>query len=252
MQLSRPLGNFMNHVIDARNLTKIYDAGVRVTALRGVNLQVDSGSFVAIMGPSGSGKSTLLNILGALEPPTEGELLLEGVNIAGLSDDARTLLRRRRIGFVFQQFNLLPIYTAAENVALPLRLEGTSPAEADRRAVEMLGMVGLADRSSHLPSQISGGEQQRVAIARALVARPALILADEPTGNLDSANGDRVIAVLRELVDERGQTVVMVTHDSTVAARADRVVYVRDGAIIDDFDPRHGMTMAAEISEPPR
>jgi putative ABC transport system ATP-binding protein len=242
----------MNHVIDARRLTKVYDAEVAVTALRGVNLQVESGTFLGVMGPSGSGKSTLLNILGALETPTEGELFLEGINVAGLSDDARTLLRRRRIGFVFQQFNLLPIYTACENVALPLRLEGTSAAEAERRAAEMLDVVGLGDRRDHLPSQISGGEQQRVAIARALVTRPAIILADEPTGNLDSATGDRVITLLRDLVDDQGQTVVLVTHDSQVAQRADRIVYVRDGLIVDDFDPRHGMGIATEMSERPQ
>jgi putative ABC transport system ATP-binding protein len=242
----------MEHIIDARNLTKVYDAEVEVIALRGVNLQVERGSFLAIMGPSGSGKSTLLNILGALETPTEGQLLLEGVNIGVLSDDARTLLRRRRIGFVFQQFNLLPIFTAAENVALPLRLEGESVAEADRRATEMLAMVGLAERKHHLPSQMSGGEQQRVAIARALVANPAIVLADEPTGNLDSANGDRIIGLLRELVDDRGQTIVLVTHDAQVASRGDRVVHVRDGLIVEDFDPRHGMPVAAEASEPPQ
>ena len=242
----------MNHVIDARHLTKVYESEVQVAALRGVNLQVDSGSFLAIMGPSGSGKSTLLNILGALETPTEGELFLEGTNIGVLSDDHRTLLRRRRIGFIFQQFNLLPVFTALENVALPLRLEGVAASEAERRAAEMLALVGLDGRGHHLPSQISGGEQQRVAIARALVAKPAIVLADEPTGNLDSSNGDRVISLLRDLVDEQGQTVVLVTHDSSVAGRADRVVYVRDGLIVDDFDPRDGMPLAAEVSEPPR
>jgi putative ABC transport system ATP-binding protein len=239
----------MQHVIDARHLTKIYDAEVEVAALRGVHLAVEQATFVAIMGPSGSGKSTLLNILGALETPTEGELYLEGTNVGVLSDEKRTLLRRRRIGFIFQQFNLLPIYTALENVALPLRLEGCSSSKADHRAAEMLEMVGMAERSGHLPSQMSGGEQQRVAIARALVAHPAIILADEPTGNLDSANGERVINLLRDLVDEHGQTVVLVTHDSQVAARADRVVYVRDGQIVDDFDPRHGMGIHAEASQ---
>lgn len=240
----------MSYVIEAHNLTKVYDTGVEVHALRGVNLQLDRASFVAIMGPSGSGKSTLLTILGALETPTQGQVLLEGVDVGALSDDERTLLRRRRIGFVFQQFNLLPIYTAAENVALPLRLEGVSPVKADQRAIEMLKMVGLADRHDHLPSQLSGGEQQRVAIARALAAGPAIILADEPTGNLDSANGERVIAILRKLVDDQGQTVVMVTHDMNVASRADRVVHVRDGVIFDDFDPRLGMPSGVGAAEP--
>jgi putative ABC transport system ATP-binding protein len=242
----------MNHVIDARHLTKFYDSEVQVVALRGINLQVDQGSFLGIMGPSGSGKSTLLNILGALETPTEGELLLEGINIHDLSDDQRTLLRRRRIGFIFQQFNLLPIFTAIENVALPLRLEGIAAGEAEDRAKAMLKLVGLDGRGRHLPSQISGGEQQRVAIARALIASPAMVLADEPTGNLDSNNGDRVIALLRDLVDEHGQTVVLVTHDASVAGRADRVVYVRDGLIVDDFDPRDGIPLSVEASEPPR
>jgi putative ABC transport system ATP-binding protein len=228
----------MKYVIDAQHLTKIYDAGVQVPALRGVDLQVEPATFVAIMGPSGSGKSTLLNILGALDTPTEGRLLLEGTDVGSLADDQRTLLRRRRIGFIFQQFNLLPILTAGENVALPLRLEGLRPTDADARAAEVLELVGLAERRAHLPGQLSGGEQQRVAIARALVARPAIILADEPTGNLDSTNGDRVIAVLRQLVDEQRQTVLLVTHDWSIASRADRVVYVRDGLIFDDCDPR--------------
>ena len=239
----------MNYVIDAHDLTKIYDSGVQVVALRGVTLQVSGASFVAIMGPSGSGKSTLLNILGALEVPTAGTLLLEGTNVGTLADDARTLLRRRRIGFVFQQFNLLPIFSAAENVSLPLRLDGIPAAKADRRAADMLELVGLDDRRHHLPSQLSGGEQQRVAIARALVSGPAIILADEPTGNLDSSNGDRVINILRQLVDEQHQTVVLVTHDSTVASRADRVIYMRDGLIVDDFDPIRGMPATGATSE---
>ncbi len=236
-------------VIEARDLTKIYDAGVEVAALRGVALQVDRGSLVAIVGPSGSGKSTLLSLLGALEVPTAGRILLEGTDIGALTDDERSLLRRRRIGFVFQQFNLLPIFSAAENVALPLRLDGMRAAEANRRAVEMLALVGLAERRDHLPSQLSGGEQQRVAVARALVAGPAIVLADEPTGNLDSASGDRVITILRQLVDEHKQTVVLVTHDASVASRADRVIHVRDGLIVGDVDPRLGVGMSAAGSE---
>ncbi|MBI3837469.1 MAG: ABC transporter ATP-binding protein [Planctomycetia bacterium] len=236
-------------VIEAYDLTKIYDAGVEVAALRGVTLQVERASLVAVVGPSGSGKSTLLSLLGALEAPTEGRILLEGTDISALTDDERSLLRRRRIGFIFQQFNLLPIFTASENVALPLRLDGMGAAQADRRAVEMLALVGLAERRNHLPSQLSGGEQQRVAVARALVAEPAIVLADEPTGNLDSTSGDRVIAILRELVDEQRQTVVLVTHDSSVASRADRVIHVRDGLIVADADPRLGMDVAAGGSE---
>jgi putative ABC transport system ATP-binding protein len=224
------------HVIEAYDLVKVYEGEVPVHALRGITLNVARASFVAIMGPSGSGKSTLLHILGALEPPTSGRLLLEGTEIGSLSDDARTLLRRRRIGFIFQQFNLLPIFSTLENVALPLRLEGIGESEAHRRAAAAIAAVGLENRQHHLPSQLSGGEQQRVAIARALVANPALILADEPTGNLDSANGERLIAMLRELVDNHGQTLVLVTHDPSVASQADRVIHVRDGLIADDAD----------------
>jgi len=240
----------MTQLIEAEQLTKVYDADVQVPALRGVNLSVSASTFVAIMGPSGSGKSTLLNLLGALDVPTSGRLLLEGVDIGSLDDDQRTLLRRRRIGFIFQQFNLLPILTANENVALPLRLEGIAPAESTQRAGQMLELVGLGERGGHFPSQLSGGEQQRVAIARALVTRPAIILADEPTGSLDSVNGERVIAILRQLVDEQSQTVVLVTHDASVASRADRVIYVRDGAVSDDFDPRRGMPELLSSAEP--
>jgi len=235
----------MNDVIEAYDLTKVFDGEVAVHALRGVTLQVAAGSFVAIMGPSGSGKSTLLHILGALEPPTEGRLLLEGTEVESLSDDERTLLRRRRIGFVFQQFNLLPIFTNLEKVALPLRLEGVRAAEAQSRAMESLTLVGLAERKNHLPSQISGGEQQRVAVARALISRPAIILADEPTGNLDSANGERLISMFRNLVDEHGQTVVLVTHDHAVADRADRIVSMRDGRIETDSMARAGIAREA-------
>jgi putative ABC transport system ATP-binding protein len=238
------------HVIEAYDLAKVYDGEVPVHALRGVTLNVPRASFVAIMGPSGSGKSTLLHILGAMEPPTSGRLLLEGTEIGSLSDDARTLLRRRRIGFIFQQFNLLPIFSALENAALPLRLEGVGEAEAHRRAALALEAVGLENRRHHLPSQLSGGEQQRVAIARALIAKPALILADEPTGNLDSANGERLILMLRELVDSHGQTLVLVTHDPSVASQADRVIHVRDGLIADDAEQRPLAQSAAAARSP--
>ncbi len=228
----------MNPVIDARGIGKIYDGGTRVEALKNVDLRVEPGTFVSIMGPSGSGKSTLLNILGALEPATSGSLVIDGRAIETLDDDERTLFRRRRIGFVFQQFNLLPIYSAAENVALPLRLDGVSTAKAMVRATELLEQVQLSERRNSLPGVLSGGEQQRVAIARALVMQPSIILADEPTGSLDSVSGMRVLAILRKLVDEQRQTVVMVTHDASLAAHSDRVVAFRDGEIIDDFDPR--------------
>jgi putative ABC transport system ATP-binding protein len=240
------------YVIEAYELTKVYEGEVAVHALRGIDLRVPPATFVAIMGPSGSGKSTLLHILGALEPPTEGRLILEGTDIASLSDEQRTLLRRRRIGFIFQQFNLLPILTAVENVALPLRLDGVSPAEAQQRAAEALAMVGLEHRQNHLPSQISGGEQQRVAVARAVVTNPAIILADEPTGNLDSAAGERVIAMLRSLVDDQRQTLVLVTHDTAVASRADRVIHVRDGHIDEDTGRPEDEISATAGARPPR
>jgi putative ABC transport system ATP-binding protein len=224
------------NVIEVHDVTKTYEGLVPVNALRGVTLDIPQATFTAIMGPSGSGKSTLLHILGALEPPSSGRLLLEGTEIGGLTDDERTLLRRRRIGFIFQQFNLLPIFSTLENVAFPLRLEGVAESEAHRRARESLAMVGLENRDAHLPSQLSGGEQQRVAIARALVTQPAIILADEPTGNLDSKNSQRLIAMLRQLVDEHRQSVVLVTHDPGVAAEADRTIHVRDGLITDDVD----------------
>ncbi len=221
-------------VLEARGVKRSYGEGESlVEALRGVDLRVRRGDFVAIMGRSGSGKSTLLHLLGGVDLPTEGEILLEGNDLAHTTDDQRTLIRRRRIGFIFQSFNLLPILSAEENVALPLELDGVSHAEALRRAVEKLELVGMANRRTHLPAQMSGGEQQRVAIARALVIEPAILLADEPTGNLDSANGQRVVRILRKLVDEQRQTMVMVTHDPDVAAQADRVIHLGDGLVED-------------------
>jgi len=222
------------YVIETRGLKKVYGSGdseVCVHALRGVDLQVRKGEFVAIMGPSGSGKSTLLHILGGVEVPTSGTVLLEGVDLAKLDDDQRTLIRRERMGFIFQSFNLLPAFTAEENVALPLDLGGMSQAESRRRARKTLDLVDMGPRRHHIPSTLSGGEQQRAAIARALVMEPALLLADEPTGNLDTANGQQVTSLLRRLVDERGQTIVMVTHDPDVAEQADRIVRLRDGLV---------------------
>ena len=222
------------HVIEVRRLAKSYgDGPLWVHALRGIDLAVRRGEFVAIMGPSGSGKSTLLHLLGGIESPTAGHVLLEGVDLSTMDDDARTLVRRRRIGFVFQSFNLLPAFTAEENVAMPLLLDGVGEAELQRRAAEMLEVVGMAHRRGHVPGTLSGGEQQRVAIARALVIRPAILLADEPTGNLDTANGAQVTTLLRCLVDEHQQTAIMVTHDPAVAARADRIVRLADGQIED-------------------
>jgi putative ABC transport system ATP-binding protein len=222
-------------IVEVDGLYKVFASGAsRVEALRGVTLQVARGEFVAVMGPSGSGKSTLLHLIGGLDTPTAGSIRVNGEDLSRLDDDRLTLLRRRHIGFVFQAFNLLDVLTAQENVALPLLLEGTGEAEAGRRAVEALELVNLAPRKDHLPRQLSGGEQQRVAIARALVARPLLLLADEPTGNLDSASSDQVLGVLRTLVDEQGQTILIVTHDARQAAMANRLLRLRDGQVVEE------------------
>jgi putative ABC transport system ATP-binding protein len=225
-------------ILEAKELSKTYGVGeTRVEALRDVNLQISGREIVAIMGPSGSGKSTLLSLLGGVDTPSSGQVLLEGVDLSTLDDNHRTLIRRRRLGFIFQAFNLLPILTAVENVALPLELDGIPSSEAHRRALEALTQVDLAARRSHLPGMLSGGEQQRVAIARALVIQPALLLADEPTGNLDSTNGQRIMELLRNLVDEHQQTIVMVTHDMDIGRAANRVIRLRDGRVagIDDL-----------------
>ena len=219
-------------VLETRNVKKIFGEGeAAVEALRGVDIALREGEMLAIMGRSGSGKSTLLTLLGGVDTPSSGQVLLEGDDLAGMTDDQRTLVRRRKIGFIFQSFNLLPILTAQENVALPMELDGVPAKEARARALETLEMVGMGKRKDHVPSKLSGGEQQRVAIARALAIKPAILLADEPTGNLDSANGKRVTSLLRRLVDEHGQTIVMVTHDPSVAAQADRIVHLSDGQV---------------------
>jgi putative ABC transport system ATP-binding protein len=222
-------------LIQTQSLTKIYGSGATaVTALDHVNIQVNAGEFVAVMGPSGCGKSTLLHLLGGLDRATEGRVIIDGHALTDLSDAALTELRRRKIGFVFQFFNLIPVLNATENAALPLTLDGLSPAKAKARANEWLTKVGLGNRLHSRPDQLSGGQQQRVAIARALVAEPALVLADEPTGNLDTRASDEIAALLRQVSDEWGRAVVMVTHDPRLAAYADRIVFLKDGTIVDE------------------
>ncbi|HEU5143095.1 MAG TPA: ABC transporter ATP-binding protein [Solirubrobacterales bacterium] len=220
------------NILEARDLTRTFGSGATaVHALDRVDLSVAEGEMVAIMGPSGSGKSTLLHILGALDRPDGGSVAIDGRRYDDLSDRELTRLRGEVFGFVFQFFNLLPTLTAAENVLLPALVNGERPGRYAERIDELMARVGLADRVAHLPTELSGGEQQRVAIARALLRRPRLVLADEPTGNLDSNAGGTVMALLRSVVDE-GETVVMVTHDPGAAALADRVVFLRDGAIV--------------------
>jgi len=242
-------------VIEAQGLKKTYHTGeVDVEVLRGIDLEIARGEFVAIMGPSGSGKSTLLHLLGGIDVPTSGRVVLDGEDLSTLGDDGRTLLRRRRLGFIFQTFNLLPTLTAEENVALPLELDGVPSPDALERAAAVLEQVGMSLRRQHVPGKLSGGEQQRVAVARALAIKPLVLLADEPTGNLDSVNGRQVTALLRGLVDEFQQTIVMVTHDSAVAAYADRLVQLRDGLVVTDGQPppaglqHHGAHFKEEVT----
>lgn len=221
-------------VIDVADVTKVHRSGdVSVEALRGVSFVVDRGDFVAIMGPSGSGKTTLLGILGCLDRPTTGSYRLVGEEVSALSETRRARIRGDRIGFVFQAFNLIPRSTAFKNVELPLVYAGVRPREREERALEALAAVGLAGRARHLPSQLSGGEQQRVAIARALVVHPSVVLADEPTGNLDSASAAEVLAIL-EKVNAEGATIVMVTHSRRVAEHASRIISFADGMIVTD------------------
>ncbi|MEY2818881.1 MAG: outer rane-specific lipoprotein transporter subunit [Chloroflexota bacterium] len=221
--------------IQVEKLTKTYGSGATaVTALDRVNLTIREGEFVAIMGPSGCGKSTLLHLLGGLDKPSAGQVLIAGHNLGDLNDDNLTQLRRRKIGFVFQFFNLIPVLNAVENAALPITLDGAKPADAKARATTWLTKFGLADRLHNRPDQLSGGQQQRVAIARALVADPDLILADEPTGNLDTRSSDEIASLLRDVAKEYKRTVVMVTHDPRIAAYADRIIFLKDGKVVDE------------------
>jgi putative ABC transport system ATP-binding protein len=221
------------HVLEARDLSKQYQLGEHlVNALRGVDVQVTEGEFLAIMGPSGSGKSTLLHLLGGLDAPTGGDVVLTGKSLAELSERKATLARRHHVGFVFQFFNLLPTLTAEENILLPVIIDGKDSRKYEDRLTDLLDLVGLSERRSHKPDQLSGGEQQRVAIARALITQPAILLADEPTGNLDSKTGKAIMSLLRRSCDELGQTVIVVSHDSKATAYADRIIFLRDGDIV--------------------
>jgi putative ABC transport system ATP-binding protein len=231
-------------VVSARDVVRRYGSGeTAVHALRGVSVDIAAGRLTAVMGPSGSGKSTLMHILAGLDQPTSGQVTVAGEDVTGMSDSELTLLRRDHIGFIFQFFNLLPMLTAAENIALPLKLAGGKPDPAWLE--ELVATVGLADRLGHRPSELSGGQQQRVAVARALVSRPSVMFADEPTGNLDSTTSGEILSLLRRSVDELGQTTVMVTHDAHAAAIADRVLFLADGDIVRDL----GRSTAHEILE---
>jgi len=229
----------MANLLIADALTKRYEIGsVPVEALCGVDFVLQQGEFVAIMGPSGSGKSTFLHLLGGLDVPSSGEVIFDGMHLTHLSDTQLAILRRRRFGFIFQFFNLLPTLTAAENVGLPLLIDSGRMQDKAGRIAELLDLTGLGNRAGHYPDQLSGGEQQRVAIARAMMLHPAIIFADEPTGNLDAASGEAILRLLRSACDMQGQTVLMVTHNPGAAAVADRIVLLRDGLIESDQQSR--------------
>jgi putative ABC transport system ATP-binding protein len=223
-----------DQVVDARSITKVYKMGeIEVEALRGASLTIERGEVVAIMGPSGSGKSTLMNILGCLDRPTAGEYYLDGAPVAALNDDQLANIRNHKVGFVFQSFNLLSRQSALTNVELPLRYSGSVDGGRRKRALAALEAVGLSDRVHHRPTELSGGEQQRVAIARAIVNDPAIVMADEPTGNLDSKVGKEILAALLTLNRERGTTLIIVTHDAVIGGQAQRIIQIRDGLVED-------------------
>ena len=229
-------------MITLEGITKVYRAGeVEVPALKGVSLHIPEGEFVAIMGPSGSGKSTLMNVIGCLDQPTEGRYILDGYDVSALTDDQLAWIRNRKIGFVFQSFNLIPRVSAAHNVEMPLIYAGDS-VQRRERAMAALESVGLIDRAGHLPNELSGGQQQRVAVARALVTDPAILLADEPTGNLDTESSLEILKLLRDL-NQQGRTIVLITHEADIAAFAQRVVRLRDGVIVSD----ERQALAAEL-----
>jgi len=222
-------------IIEVKDLGKTYGEGnAIVTALNSVNLAIEKGQFVAVMGPSGCGKSTLLHLIGGLDRPTTGSVSIDGKDIFKMKDEELTELRRRKMGFVFQFFNLIPVLSAVENAALPLILDGIKPEAAQARAAEWLERNQMGDRLTHRPDQLSGGQQQRVAIARAIVSAPLMLLADEPTGNLDSRSSDEIASLLRQAVTDWGRTILIVTHDPRIAAYADRIVFLKDGKVVDD------------------
>jgi putative ABC transport system ATP-binding protein len=240
-------------IVEVRDLRRDYALGNEaVHALDGVSFDVEAGSFVSVMGPSGSGKSTLLHLVGGLDTPSSGSVFLEGQDLAGLDDEDLTTIRRRKLGFIFQFFNLLPTMSAWENVALPKLLDGERLGELRPRAVELLDRVGLAERVDHKPAQLSGGEMQRVAIARSLMADPVLLLADEPTGNLDSKSGEGVLKLLRSLVADEGKTLIMVTHEMRAASMGDRLLELSDGKLVGDRPAEGVETVGAVAAEQDR